>query len=407
MKRNPITRRWLAGLMWPGGWVLLAAWAFQHEEIAVTATVPYARLFCFGALGAAALLSWYFNYGRVFFVAVAAGLTVWVVEQQLPPGREVQKLAAIFLLPLNFTLFAWLKERGVATLKGVLRITFLVAQVVFVGALLPGHSGPLEAFLRWGEKPGAWTWMPLTAQLVFAAGTAVVLVLVCVRRTKAEQDLLWVLLAVFAGLVRSGRPGALLFYFGAAGVILLLGVLERGYHIAYRDDLTGLLARRALNDVLTRLSGRYAMAMCDVDHFKKFNDTYGHDAGDQVLRMVAAKLSRVRGGGRVFRYGGEEFAVVFRRRSMKEVQPFVELLRVAIAESRFTLRRTDHPATKPEPEPDPKSKGPVTITISIGVAEASEKNSTPELVLEAADAALYRAKEAGRNCVKLDDSGAV
>ncbi|MGH9794822.1 MAG: diguanylate cyclase [Candidatus Acidiferrales bacterium] len=403
MTRDPAITRWLIHLTWPGAWILLAIWAFQQEELALAATAPYAIYICFGALGAAALVSWYFNYGRVFFVVVAAGLTVWVLQQ--PASNETQKLAAVSLLPLNFALFALLKERGIVSLSGILRMGLILAQVVGVVALQPGKAERLEVFLRWGQEPAGWTWLPFTAQVVFAAAIVAVLALVVVRRTKAEQDLLWVLIAAFAGLYQTNRPEALFFYFGAAGLILVLGVLERGHHIAYRDELTGLPGRRALNEMLAQVGSNYAIAMCDVDHFKKFNDTFGHDAGDQVLRMVASKLTHVGGGGRVFRYGGEEFAVVFRGRSMQEVQPLVESLRAAIAGSNFTLRRPDRPAKKPDHkpvlEPDPDPKNSVSITVSVGVAAPSKRHSTPELVLDAADNALYRAKQSGRNCVVL------
>jgi diguanylate cyclase (GGDEF)-like protein len=184
-------------------------------------------------------------------------------------------------------------------------------------------------------------------------------------------------------------------------LILLFAVLEHGYEVAYRDALTGLPSRRALNELLLQLASHYAIAMCDVDHFKEFNDTYGHDAGDQVLKMVASKLSEVPGGGRAFRYGGEEFTVVFPGRSAAEVQPLVESVREAIAASGFTLRGPDRPEKKIDEKPESKPRESVTITISIGVAEHSKKRSTPELVLEAADHALYRAKASGRNCVKL------
>jgi GGDEF domain-containing protein len=199
---------------------------------------------------------------------------------------------------------------------------------------------------------------------------------------------------------------ALYFYAGTAGLVLVFAVLEHGYDIAYRDELTGLPGRRAFNDVMTQLGGTYAIAMCDVDHFKKFNDTYGHDAGDQVLRMVAAELSQVGGGGRAFRYGGEEFLVVFRGRSAKEAEPFVEALRRSIADRGFVLRSPDRPARKPGPAKETKqtSAPKVNITISIGLAERSKRHSTPELVLDAADATLYRAKAAGRNCLMLDES---
>ena len=400
MARDIITLRWLTGLISPGGWLLLATWGLQQVEPARIVAAPYALIFCFGALAAAALLSWYYNCGRVLFVAAAVGLTVWGFGQ-LAAAAKVPKFAGVFLLPLNFALFAWLKERGVVTPSGILTVGFIHAQVLGVVMLGEMEGGRLEAFLRWGEQPAGWTWMPLTAQLSFAAAGLTLLVLVFLRRTKVEGGLLWALVAVFVGLNQTAKPEALLFYAGAAGLILLFAVLEHSYDIAYRDELTGLPGRRALNEVLLQLGSHYAIAMCDVDHFKKFNDTYGHDAGDQVLRMVASKLSRVEGGGRAFRYGGEEFTVVFRGRSAREAQPFVESLREAIADGAFTLRGPDRPLKKPKENPEPQPKQSATITISIGLAEHSKRHSTSELVLDAADNALYLAKESGRNCVKL------
>lgn len=398
--RDIITVRWLIGLLSPGGWLLLATWGLQQVDAVRLGAAPHARFFCFGALAAAALLSWYYNRARVLFVALAVGLTVWGFEHLTAAG-EVPKLAAVFLLPLNFAFFAWLEERGVVTPSGILKFGFIPAQALGVVMLGETGGGRLQAFLRWGQQPSGWTWMPLTEQLSFAAAALALLVLVFLRRTKLEAGLLWALAALFVALNQSGKPEALHFYSGAVGLILLFAVLEHGYEVAYRDELTGLPGRRALNEVLLQLGSHYAIAMCDVDHFKKFNDTYGHDAGDQVLRMVAAKLSRVQGGGRAFRYGGEEFTVVFPGHSAEEAHPFVESLRQAIANSSFILRGPDRPTEKPTQKPEPKPKESVTITISLGVAEQSKSHSMPELVLEAADAALYRAKESGRNCVKL------
>jgi len=223
---------------------------------------------------------------------------------------------------------------------------------------------------------------------------------------------LWALVAMFLGLnqLEAGPEGAasdaLFFYSGTAGLILVFAVLEHGYDIAFRDELTGLPGRRAFNNVMEQLGGTYAIAMCDVDHFKKFNDAYGHDVGDQVLKMVASKLSQVGGGGRAFRYGGEEFLVVFRGRTAREAEPFAESLRRSIADAGFVVRSPDRPARKPrQAKGTEETSAPrVNISISIGIAERSKRHSTPELVLDAADATLYRAKEAGRNCLKLDES---
>lgn len=401
MRHDTITIRWLTGLLSPGGWLLLAAWALQQDEPVRMAAAPYAVYLCFGALAAAALLSWYHNYARVLCVALVAGLLVWSMGRPVAVA-EVQKLAAVFLLPLNFAWFAWLKERGVLTLDGLWKLGVIGAQVLGVLMLGGRAGGRWEAVLRWGAPAGGWTWMPWSGLLAFAGAALFLLVLVIRRRTKVEPNLLWALAAVFVGLNQAARPEALFFYCGAAGLILVFAVLEHGYDIAYRDELTGLPGRRAFNEVLRQLRRHYAIAMCDVDHFKKFNDTYGHEAGDQVLQMVASKLSRVQGGGRVFRHGGEEFAIIFRGCSATQAQPLVESLREAIGSTDFALRGPERPLEKTgQRKRPPAPVKSVTITISIGVADHSTRRVTPEMVLEAADAALYRAKEAGRNRVLL------
>jgi GGDEF domain-containing protein len=317
-------------------------------------------------------------------------------------------LAAAFLLPLNIALFAFLTERGTVTPSGLLKIAFIAIESTAVVMLGQLRGGQLESFLRLGWDVAGASSIPPAPQFSFAAGALVLLGLAAVRRTRVETGLLLALVAAFVGLRQTGADAEPRFYFGAAGLILLYEALDYGYEVAHRDELTGLPGRRTLKELMLHLGGRYAVAMCDVDHFKAFNDTYGHDAGDQVLKFVASMISRVRGGARAFRYGGEEFTVVFPGRSAMEAKPFVESLREAIAISGFRLRGPRDPDKKPNHAPelaqDPGPVKSVTITISIGVAENSRKLSTPELVLEAADTALYRAKESGRNCVRLADS---
>jgi len=404
MSRNLSTLRWLNSLITPGAWLLLAAWALQQEDPARLALAPYARFFCFGALAGAALVSWYYSQGRVLFPTLVVFLAVWGLLT-LPASAEVSKLAAAFLLPLNLALFASLSERGTVTFSGLWKMVLICMQTIGVVMLSELRGGRLETFLRWGQDPSGSTQIPVTQQLSFAAAVLTLLGLLVFRRTRVDAAFLWALVATFMGLRRTGREDEPLFYFGAAGLILVYTALEHGYEVAHRDELTGLPGRRALRQVMSQLGSRYAVAMCDVDHFKNFNDTWGHEAGDQVLRLVGSKLSQVRGGARAFRYGGEEFTVVFPGRSAMEAQPFMESLREAIAAHGFSLRAPGRPEKKPRHASEPEPQNPVTITISIGVAESSKKLSTPELVLEAADAALYRAKEFGRNCVRLAVDG--
>ncbi len=188
----------------------------------------------------------------------------------------------------------------------------------------------------------------------------------------------------------------------AAGLILVLSVVESSYSMAYYDDLTALPARRAMRDALAALRESYAIAMVDIDHFKRFNDRHGHDVGDQVLRMVAGRLKAISGGGRAFRYGGEEFAVLFPGKNRDDAEPYLEQLREAIENHAFTLRRGRRPKSKPESKNKRRSRGGgkrLTVTVSIGVAERGGRFPTAEKVLEAADRALYRAKRTGRNRV--------
>jgi diguanylate cyclase (GGDEF)-like protein len=203
-------------------------------------------------------------------------------------------------------------------------------------------------------------------------------------------------------LAANARPNRAVeeIYLGTAGLILVVAVIEASYLLAYQDGLTSLPARRALTEALERLGGggHYTVAMIDVDHFKRFNDTYGHDVGDQVLRMVAAKLAQVTGGGRAYRYGGEEFAVLFPGRSLEEVLPHLEDVRQAVADTNFTIRRRLRAKRQRDGGSRPRRKA--AITVSIGAAERNQRHAAPEQVLRAADHALYRAKEDGRNRVR-------
>ena len=221
--------------------------------------------------------------------------------------------------------------------------------------------------------------------------------------TQAGRSFAWALLPAFIGLsvVRPGGPGFSTFYLATSALILIVAVVEASYHMAYQDSLTGLPARRALNEALLRLGGHYTVAMIDVDHFKRINDRHGHDVGDQVLRMIAAKLAQVPGGGKAYRYGGEEFAVIFTGQSAEQCLPDLDELRKTVEVTRFILRARFRSKKKKEKVLTDRGPGErVPVTISIGVAEKTDRHLKSDQVIKAADRALYRAKEGGRNQVR-------
>ncbi|WP_295993060.1 diguanylate cyclase [Rugamonas sp.] len=162
------------------------------------------------------------------------------------------------------------------------------------------------------------------------------------------------------------------------------------------DGLTGLANRRQFDDVLAREWARamragqpLAVVMLDVDHFKKYNDCYGHQAGDICLKNVARmlQLSTRRAGDLVARYGGEEFAIVLPNTGAAVARQIAETMRLSIE----TLHIPHQPA--------PLGK----ITVSIGIAVGGDADSSTDALLRRADAALYRAKAAGRNRIAADD----
>jgi diguanylate cyclase (GGDEF)-like protein len=175
----------------------------------------------------------------------------------------------------------------------------------------------------------------------------------------------------------------------ASLLVLLFSTLQESWHLAYVDELTALPGRRALEERLQRSLGIYALAMIDIDHFKKFNDSYGHDVGDDVLRMIAAKIGQVKGGGKAYRYGGEEFTVVFSNHSADEIKSHLQDLIDTVAATPFVVNRR-------------KSQKPTTVqvTISVGLTDSIHKTNTSQTI-KVADEALYQAKRKGRNRLQI------
>ena len=161
------------------------------------------------------------------------------------------------------------------------------------------------------------------------------------------------------------------------------------------DGLTGLANRRHFDEVLrsewaraTRIGQPLAVIMLDVDYFKKFNDRYGHQAGDECLIRVAHALQAGarRASDLTARYGGEEFSIVLPNTGAAKARQIGEALRRGIEELNITHA----------------SAAAGQVTISVGIAIQSEQGATdPDALMRLADAALYRAKDAGRNCVLL------
>jgi diguanylate cyclase (GGDEF)-like protein len=391
-------RGWQSGLVQIGLFLLgLSALVFIPVLPPGLAGIPvYGPFFC---IAVAVALAIPFNRGRA--VLAACGLAfVYSLHLARAFAAPNAFLIAAVLLPVDIAIIAAFRERG-ALSRHTLRRALVLAAQVGVGAWLVSR-GLWEGFL--GHLPIAWTASthalpPFVLGAVAVAGL-VAAVVVWVRRTAVDTALCAAVVASATGFWMVDVPYGLPVLLATAALGIAIGVLQDAHRFAFFDELTGLPSRRALDERLQALGDRFAIAMVDVDHFKRVNDDHGHDTGDQVLRMLAAHLSNIGGGARAYRYGGEEFAVVFPGRSAREALPHLETLRIAVADYMLQLRADSATATAAANTPSRSRRRAgdgLRVTISIGVAERDSRHARPDNVLRAADQALYRAKARGRN----------
>jgi len=188
-------------------------------------------------------------------------------------------------------------------------------------------------------------------------------------------------------LIKIGRT---IFKFLAGGNI------ERAYHeeiykLTTIDGLTQIYNKRYFLETIEReiaRSSRYrrdmSLVMFDIDHFKKINDTYGHLAGDQVLKILATTIkSKIRREDLFARYGGEEFAIILPEIDGHNASQFAEKIRRIVESSEFVFEHAS-----------------IDVTISMGVATLSAEIAEAGSLIKAADERLYEAKKSGRNCVR-------
>ncbi|MEA4846249.1 MAG: GGDEF domain-containing protein [Clostridiaceae bacterium] len=352
---------------------------------------------------------WWFNRSRVFFCSLTLMLCQLVLLHYMPQGLDrteyynmILSIVSVYI-PLNILIFSIQKERGIASPWGRMRLVFIAAELL-TGAWIIWYNDtdllqlfniqlfPLNIQFLSGFSHLSISLFFITLIYLFSRQA--------VTGKNHDASFMGITIFSFAALFTSKDASTSAVMFALSGLMLAAVVLRASHSMAYLDELTGLPSRRALKEEMLKLGSRYTIAMLDIDHFKKFNDTHGHDTGDDVLKLVAVCIKGVGGGGKAFRYGGEEFTIIFPGKEAEEAIPYLEELREYIANRGFIKRSKSRPKEKPAEIVTKKSSyKKLYLTVSIGAAEKNEKNKNAEEVIVAADKALYRAKSKGRNCV--------
>jgi GGDEF domain-containing protein len=415
------SRATLKSFIVPGG-VIFLGMAFLASTGWLTLALPALTFLYYCALAGGMLLAWRFHSSRIFLSLLVLFLAQQAVGvfsgQPLLVATTVQAVSV--LVPVNFLLIALMHERG-----------FTVASIAPVGLLLFVQGVTVAVFCAAAEQKPSPTYarhlgtvsLPHYAVIVFACAVVFLAIRVLITRKPADSALLWSLSAFFLALHFTGNARVATLYWATAACILATAIVENSYLLAYHDELTSLPSRRAFNEAQLRLQHPYSIAVVDIDHFKRFNDNYGHDTGDEVLRLVASNLARVTGGGQAYRCGGEEFMILFPGKVTAEVVSHLEQLRKSVESSVFHRRGTDRRQAPRGPDrrnsqtrgytkkghairklAEGKYEAALSVTVSIGVATSAKPEVDPEIVMRAADKALYRAKDNGRNRLETASS---
>ena len=380
--------------------LMLGAFAvYKQRELAALRLEGQLELFTYITLGMTMLLSVHFQRSRAFFLMLLLALGYAVVMENdriiryIPFFENYSRAYLSMLMPIAFALTAFSKERGFITPPGILKtvlILFAFTLMFYLG--YSGNKAFLDLVYMEVISPVLTVYTALSDLALILTFTALLIVIAknVLASTHLNLTLVIALLSVEAAVNFADKEALYSLFMLFAAVMVIIALLSESYYLAHYDELTAIPARRALLAHFGTLGRKYCVAMVDIDHFKQFNDTHGHDVGDEVLKLVATRLSDVSGGGSSYRYGGEEFTIVFPGKSAEEAQPHLEKVREAVEKSSHHLHVKNR-----------KTPKVLSVTISIGAAEKKAEDKTPMEVLKRADNALYKAKKAGRNRVTL------
>ncbi|PWW38369.1 diguanylate cyclase (GGDEF)-like protein [Idiomarina loihiensis] len=382
-------------------WALMV-WFFPEWLTSVSLSVPGTVS---AALGLVFLVAAFFRQWQWFYWCAWVGgiyATIQLGLQQPLAQKEVSQLyeALPVWLSVSALLLTFLKKPVLLTGKGIL---IFVALAILPLSLLLTPVAQTLALL----SPAEVLTLPDWQQSSFAIGLliwtvamggvwATYLLYKSAFAFAWSHWAAWFSLMVFLLAVQYQQASTWAAL--AASACLLLALADQMLKLAYIDELTGLPQRRALMSQLQHLRKRSAVCMLDVDHFKKFNDRYGHEVGDQVLRLLGSILKE-HGGFKAYRYGGEEFTLVFFHNDEEKLKSTLESVRSQVANYPLKLREPSRPESKikgKEARGKKEQSKTVKVTISLG-ATLKEPDDTADSILKRADENLYSAKKAGRN----------
>jgi diguanylate cyclase (GGDEF)-like protein len=391
-------------LVWPAGANGLELWLGDGQRWLQGLTL---------GVGLMSLAAWRLNQTRLVFVAcglLTTALWLWSRLSIDGPQAVATEDAWLFVFPAGLALALLPAEGALLSQRSAARLSLLLLPALILWAAASADGVATAQLLNWRAWGPAGSLHPSHAAHLSLGLLAAVLWFKRDAKLGPSQAVLAGSVLGQVGLAWATRwhqDGAILearcwlLSHSLQAALLALALFFMYWQRVYLDELTGIPNRRALDEKLSHLDRGYSLAMVDIDHFKKFNDTYGHDQGDDVLRLVGKHLAKG-SQDRAFRYGGEEFCVLLEGVGTEEAEGLMDAVRASLASQRFHIRLPEKIRKKTGPEDRGSLKlqtTPVQVTISVGVAAPNKEAKDPAGVMKLADQGLYKAKENGRNNV--------
>ncbi|MFV8462057.1 GGDEF domain-containing protein [Vibrio campbellii] len=359
-------------------------------------------------LSVAVLLCHTFRQGRMAMVSVTMLVAYLVIQVRLQTPLstgttllELSLLAA--LVPVTCLLVYAFPDTGVNSKSMLLYALVLVLFMVWAQLIVSHfHAGGFES---WSEgllfTVRDFSKLPFVLVLYSLCLVGLTAILVLVYNRSIDVVVYSAILLASSTFIFFDVQYISSTMFSLSGTLIIIYVMSASHDMAFNDQLTNIPGRHALEVDMKHLGRKYSMAMVDIDHFKKFNDTYGHDIGDDVLKLVASILKETTGGARAYRYGGEEFTIIFKGKHAEQVEAHLQTLVSEVHNYDMTIRNAkerpdNHDEGIKKRGKNGQSAEVVNVSVSIGLAD-STTTKHPEEVLKLADQALYKAKKTGRN----------